>query len=175
MFQKILVAIDNPQVDWLPFRKGVELAKQFNAQLMLFHVVSPDEESHRSVPVFMPYDYPAVSEEFIKQYLQERIEAERQGLNRLRLLATKAEAEGVTAEISQSVGMPGLLICNMAISWNADLIIMGRKGRLGLSELLLGSVSNYVLHHAPCSVLTIQGHAEELADEQFAAEMVEAD
>ena len=26
----------------------------------------------------------------------------------------------------------------------------------GLSELILGSVSNYVLHHAPCSVLTLQ-------------------
>lgn len=175
MFQKILIAIDDPQVDWLTFRKGVDLAKQFHAQLMLFHVVSPDEESHRSVPVFMPYDYPAVSEEFIKQYLEERLEAERQGLARLRSLATKAAADGVTAEISQSVGTPGLLICNMAISWNADLIVMGRRGRAGLSELLLGSVSNYVIHHAPCSVLTIQGKLQEIADESPMAEMVEAD
>ena len=48
------------------------------------------------------------------------------------------------------------MICNAAISWQADLIIMGRRGRTGLSELFLGSVSNYVLHHAPCAVLVVQ-------------------
>jgi hypothetical protein len=34
---------------------------------------------------------------------------------------------------------------------------MGRRGRTGISELLLGSVSNYVTHHATCSVLIVQG------------------
>jgi len=32
-------------------------------------------------------------------------------------------------------------------------------GRTGLRELFLGSVSNYVLHHAPCSVMVV--HPEE--------------
>ncbi|MDB9482953.1 universal stress protein, partial [Dolichospermum circinale CS-537/05] len=32
------------------------------------------------------------------------------------------------------------------------LIMMGRRGRSGLAEFFLGSQSNYVLHHAPCSV-----------------------
>jgi len=39
------------------------------------------------------------------------------------------------------------------------LVVVGRRGHSGLSELFLGSVSNYVLHRAPCSVLTIQGEA----------------
>ncbi|MEO0350033.1 MAG: universal stress protein, partial [Cyanobacteria bacterium P01_A01_bin.15] len=47
--------------------------------------------------------------------------------------------------------------------WNADLIMMGRRGRSGFSELLLGSVSNYVMHHAPCSVLTVQGVLQPVA------------
>jgi len=49
--------------------------------------------------------------------------------------------------------------------FNKILVIMiGRHGRTGLAEFFLGSVSNYVMHHAPCSVLTIQGpiHQEEL-------------
>ncbi|RMG10302.1 MAG: universal stress protein, partial [Cyanobacteria bacterium J055] len=37
------------------------------------------------------------------------------------------------------------------------LIIVGRRGRQGIEEAVLGSVSNYVVHHAPCSVLAIQG------------------
>ncbi|NEO28803.1 MAG: universal stress protein, partial [Kamptonema sp. SIO4C4] len=35
-------------------------------------------------------------------------------------------------------------------------VIIGRRGRVGLSEILLGSVSNYVLHHAPCAVMVVQ-------------------
>ena len=42
-------------------------------------------------------------------------------------------------------------------NWEADLIVIGRRGHQGLSEILLGSVSNYVVHHAPCSVLVVQG------------------
>lgn len=58
------------------------------------------------------------------------------------------------------------MICELARNWNADLIILGRRGRTGLSELLLGSVSNYVLHHAPCSVLTVQQPKELNTEEQ---------
>ena len=35
--------------------------------------------------------------------------------------------------------------------------MVGSHGRTGIRELLLGSVSNYVLHHALCSVLVVQG------------------
>ena len=49
----------------------------------------------------------------------------------------------------------GWEICQRAKVWQADLIIVGSHGRTGLSELFLGSVSNYVMHHAPCSVMVI--------------------
>jgi nucleotide-binding universal stress UspA family protein len=44
----------------------------------------------------------------------------------------------------------------MARSWPADLIVIGRRGRTGLKEALMGSVSNYVVHHAPCTVMVVQ-------------------
>lgn len=37
----------------------------------------------------------------------------------------------------------------------ADLIVVGRRGLSGISELVLGSVSQKVLHHAPADVLTV--------------------
>jgi nucleotide-binding universal stress UspA family protein len=48
------------------------------------------------------------------------------------------------------------MICQVAKDWGAELIMVGRRGNSGLSELILGSVSNYVVHHAHCSVLIVQ-------------------
>lgn len=78
----------------------------------------------------------------------------------LRSRTRKAMAAGVSTEFTQLAGSPGKTICDLASDWGADLIVMGRRGRSGLSELILGSVSNYVLHHARCSVLTVQHPVE---------------
>jgi len=47
-------------------------------------------------------------------------------------------------------------IIQKAIDWDADLIIMGSHGRTGLERFLLGSVSQAVISHAPCSVEIIK-------------------
>ena len=37
-----------------------------------------------------------------------------------------------------------------------DLIVIGTHGRTGLSHVLLGSIAERVVQHAPCSVLTVR-------------------
>ena len=44
-----------------------------------------------------------------------------------------------------------------AQNWGADLIIVGSHGYGFWSRALLGSVSNAVINHAPCSVLVVRG------------------
>ncbi len=39
----------------------------------------------------------------------------------------------------------------------ADLIVMGTHGKSGFTRLLMGSVAESVLRHAPCPVLTVRG------------------
>jgi len=82
----------------------------------------------------------------------------------LRSLADKATNAGVETTFHQSLGSPDRSICELAYELNVDLIILGRRGRCGLNELILGSVSNYVLHHAHCSVLTIQHQHQSTLD-----------
>jgi len=51
-------------------------------------------------------------------------------------------------------------IVSQAEKMNADLIIMGRRGRRGLARLMLGDVTAQVIGHAHCSVLVVPRAAE---------------
>jgi nucleotide-binding universal stress UspA family protein len=92
----------------------------------------------------------------MKNYMPQLETFEKKGLEFLRLLQTKAMDADVPTELTQSLGDPGQIICHIADTWGADLIVIGRRCRTGLNELILGSASNYVLHHASCSVLISQ-------------------
>jgi nucleotide-binding universal stress UspA family protein len=46
-------------------------------------------------------------------------------------------------------------ICRVAEQEQVDLIIMGSHGRTGLGQVLLGSVAERVVRHAPCPVLVV--------------------
>jgi len=49
-------------------------------------------------------------------------------------------------------GQPQSQIIDAAVEWYADKIIVGAKSRLGCERFMIGSVSNAVANHAPCSV-----------------------
>jgi nucleotide-binding universal stress UspA family protein len=173
MFHKILVAIDNSGMSKYVFEETLYLAKATNACLMLLHVLSPYEEGYPVMPAFSGAVYHSgLQDEAVKVYLEEWEIYKEQGLDRLRSLATEATELGVTTEFTQTPGTPGHAICDLARSWGADLIIMGRRGHLGLKEAVLGSVSNYVTHHACCSVLTVHDQVntetETLAEDRAA-------
>lgn len=51
-------------------------------------------------------------------------------------------------------GSPGRALCEAAASIGAGLVVIGSRGRTGLKAL--GSVSEHVAHHAPCSVLIVR-------------------
>ena len=52
------------------------------------------------------------------------------------------------------VGKPDLEIAQLASDLRADLIVVGTHGYRGLDRLLLGSVAESLVRHAPCPVLT---------------------
>lgn len=50
-------------------------------------------------------------------------------------------------------GEPGPALCRLAAEIGASALIVGSRGRGGLKRALLGSVSDYIVRNAPCSVI----------------------
>jgi nucleotide-binding universal stress UspA family protein len=67
--------------------------------------------------------------------------------------AFPSEKIAISTEILR--GSPAQQIVERAKEWGADVIVAGSHGR-GFWGRLLGSVSNSVVHHAPCSVLIVR-------------------
>ncbi|MGM3307804.1 universal stress protein [Anabaena sp. WFMT] len=156
MFNKILVALDRSEMGRDVFEQALELAKLTSAKLMLLHVLSLEESSSPDFMIAPHIDYyPGWNEQSFKLHQQNWETFKTEGLQMLQSFSSQANTLGITTEFTQNPGSPGRIICDLAKVWNADIIVMGRRGHSGLTELFMGSVSNYVLHHAPCSVHVI--------------------
>ncbi len=152
-YTKILVALDRSAQGEVVFNRAIALAKVNQAQLLLFHAIIFDG---RNLDAYSGiYGQNVLS---LSSSVQEHIEAETQQIEAwLQEHTQKAQAEGLTVEYDWKIGDPSSWIREMAKTWQADLVILGRRGRTGLAEVFLGSVSNHVVHYAPCSVLVVQG------------------
>src|SRR5262245_6850447 len=72
-------------------------------------------------------------------------------------LERTAGALGITnVEKSVERGAPGAVLCERAEALRADVVVVGSRGRGAIRRALLGSVSSYVVHNAPCPVLVVR-------------------
>ncbi len=55
-----------------------------------------------------------------------------------------------------AVGAPEQILIEEAKEWNADLVVVGSHGRGFWGRMLLGSTTDALVHHAPCSVLVVR-------------------
>ena len=74
----------------------------------------------------------------------------------LETIRGRLATENIPAEVHSLIDFPARGIVEHARSRNAGLICMGTHGRGGLSRLLMGSVAEGVLRHAPCPVFVVR-------------------
>lgn len=134
-------------VDWSDSSAGAlqaaaELARRFDAALTLLHV---DVVPGSAIPEALLETPPSIAQDLSAP-------ADRP-LADWRALAVRLGAPRVDA--FRSVGTPGLEIVALARRDAYDLVVMGTHGRSGLGHLVLGSVAEEVVRHAPCPVLTV--------------------
>jgi nucleotide-binding universal stress UspA family protein len=74
------------------------------------------------------------------------------------VLAEAAASLGIDdVEVRVVAGEPGAAICALATELSAAAVVLGTRGRGGIARALLGSVSDYVVRTAPCTVIVGRG------------------
>jgi nucleotide-binding universal stress UspA family protein len=143
---KILVAIDDSKFSEAAVRVVMAQNQPAKTRVRVLHVVETIETAY--YPDMTP-PYPMDFGDIQK----ERIEAGRKVAARA---LKKLRAAGFKADSLVSVGHARTAVVDAAARWGANVIVVGSHGRRGLQRLLLGSVSEYVVRHAPCSVLVVR-------------------
>lgn len=140
--KKVLVPVDFSE----PSRKALHYAKafaeQFGARLTLLHVVEPlaYPPDFAVVPLLPPdAEGPRLKE------LTRHLSALAEGL------ATEVETEALVIS-----GRPWQGVVDHAKASDTDLIILSTHGYTGLKHVLLGSVTEKIVRHAPCPVLVVR-------------------
>jgi nucleotide-binding universal stress UspA family protein len=155
MLHKIVVATTSLEPSHLIFDHALMLAKATDAHLGILYVTDPDETDETSymdsLNSLKPYMSGDESDPICYAGHLESLEPDVFGK-----LVVKATAEGVSTNCVHCFGDPERAISDFASAWNADLIVIGRRGVSSVAEFFLGSISNYTLHHAPCSVYVVQ-------------------
>ena len=139
-YRRILVPMDFSEGSRFALRHAIELAKEFESEVIGLHVI----EVAYGVGE-MGY---VIDAETLRGKMNE--EAERM------LNQTLSEQEYEPARGLVRTGVPYSEIVNVAEEESADLIVLGSHGRSGLSRFFLGSTSERVVRHAPCPVLVIR-------------------
>ena len=156
MLKHILVAIDKSVTSHQAFDTALELAKALDAQLTLVHSLDVFAPTSPQRPNASANSYSIELDTLVREnYDRQWTEFVQHYDSLLKQQQGEAEAMGVSCTYLQPYGRPGPAICRAAKDSHADLILVGSHARKGLSEMLLGSVSNHITHHAPCSVMVI--------------------
>jgi len=141
-FQHILVAYDGSSEARLALDRAIDLARSWSSRLTIVTVYQPP--ILWSVGPMIPPEPPG--------------EADRKALGDILGQAVEtAKARGVTNVRGELLeDHPAEAILTFASGEHVDLVVMGSRGRSAAPRLLLGSVSDAVIHHARVAVLVVR-------------------
>lgn len=135
---KILVPTDFSKCSQTAFEYGLQLARDFGAELRLVHVINPHA---------FPFGdkYTALDPAQLLQQMEDAAQ------KRMRSMAARARARYSVRVIH---GSPAVQICNV-VNEDVDLVVISTHGRTGLGHVVIGSVAEHVVRYAHCPVLVI--------------------
>lgn len=141
-FTKIACPVDFSACSREALRIAAELARDWSAPLVVVHVWEPPRWSIREVMI-------------APEVIQDMVEAEEAELESWTATAKQFGAREVGTRLLSGVAWDAVLAL-LKDDPAIDLVVMGTHGRTGLKHVLLGSVAEKVVRHAPCPVLVVR-------------------
>ncbi len=147
LLQRIVCAVDFSATSLLALDVAARWSRTLDRPLTVAHVFDPAPVGPSSALPFPVWPTVAASKAI-----------ERDAHSRLVALADERLCD-VRHDIAMvSHPSPSLGICKYASP--ADLLVLGTRGRTGLERVLLGSVAERTIRHAPCPVLVVRGNVQ---------------
>lgn len=144
---KTLLAVDESEGAKKAISFVQELARQLKGlEVTIVHVIRPVDYRYVTVETGSPR----------WQELLEELEASARQRARELLSSVQETMAGVPTTILVTVGDPAAEIVNVAKETKSDLIVIGSRGLGRVQGMLLGSVSDRVVHMAHCPVLVVR-------------------
>jgi nucleotide-binding universal stress UspA family protein len=141
-FTKIVCPVDFSACSREAVRVAAELARDGAASLILAHVWEPPKWASGEVML-------------APEVVQGTIDAEEAELENWKIHAKQLGAREVGTRFLTGVAWDAIVELAKADP-TIDLVVMGTHGRTGLRHVLLGSVAEKVVRHAPCPVLIVR-------------------
>lgn len=142
--KKILVPLDGSDASLRAASYAINLARMTKAEIICIHVVvNPSYETYLAAGLV------------IARYIEEAKRHAEMWYDNVRTVAA-TDGIKVATETILDVASAADSIVNYASKQEADLIVIGTKGRTGLKRFLMGSVASGVVAHAKCSVLVVR-------------------
>lgn len=140
--EKVLCGIDGSDNSAAALNESIKICNLFSASLRLVLVLSKVDFN----PLDMDEDEIEKQEE---KYRQQKISETENFLKQF-------DFTGIHVDQHFLWGDPANVILDMAEDFNQDLIVVGAKGHSLLHYVLIGSTTEKILRHAPCSLLVIR-------------------
>ncbi len=140
---RILVPTDMSEHSDRAIRSAFDIARQYNAEVFLLHVVQDPVEQ-------CSVDY-CISEDLWAGIQDQMIESVRKGMRSQLAKFPSIDPDVVSTDVK--VGSPYREILKEAEEMDVDLIVISSHGSSGLAKYLMGSVARHVLLGANCPVL----------------------